>query len=81
MHRWWHTKQLSMTENVIMGKPSVLFRKLINTQADDGRIIAVHAQQYCILVTDVPDLIAERQKCATTCHAPVNLSVISMFST
>ncbi|BDA42606.1 probable CSC1-like protein ERD4 at C-terminar half [Coccomyxa sp. Obi] len=62
VHRWWHTKQLSMTENVIMGKPSVLFRKLINTQADDGRIVAVNAQQYCILVTDVPDLIAEREK-------------------
>jgi len=78
VHRWWHTKQLSMTDNVIMGKPSVLFRKLINTHDDDGNLVAVNAQQYAVLVMDVPDLAAEREKCATIlffqdrfqCNAP-----------
>ncbi len=65
VHRWWHTKQLSMTENVIMGKPSVLFRKLINTVGNDGNLSAVNAQQYAVLVMDVPDLIAEQERCAT----------------
>lgn len=62
VHRWWHTKQLS--GNVIMGKPSVLFRKLINTEGKDGNLCAVNAQQYAVLVMDVPDLIAEHEKCA-----------------
>jgi hypothetical protein len=47
-----------------MGKPSVLFRKLINTEGKDGNLCAVNAQQYAVLVMDVPDLIAEHEKCA-----------------
>lgn len=79
VHRWWHTKQLSMTENVIMGKPSVLFRKLINTQDDDGNLVAVNAQQYAVLVMDVPDLAAEREKCASTQFCFLRIGVIAML--
>ena len=34
MHRWWHTKQLA-DNRIIMGKPSVLFRKVVNTRIGD----------------------------------------------
>ncbi len=44
-----------------MGKPSVFFRKTIKTTAGDGSAIAVNAQQYAVLVMDVPDL---RARCA-----------------
>ena len=40
----------------LMGKPSVFFRKTINAQAGGGRELAVNAQQYAVLVMDVPDL-------------------------
>ena len=63
VHRWWHTKQLA-DNRVIMGKPSVLFRKVVNTRVGD-EIIAVNAQQYAVLVMDVPDLHKESRKCAS----------------
>ena len=62
VHRWWHTKQLA-DNRVIMGKPSVLFRKVVNTRVGD-EIIAVNAQQYAVLVMDVPNLHKESRKCA-----------------
>ena len=61
MHTWWHTKQLA-DNRVIMGKPSVLFRKVVNTRAGD-EIIAVNAQQYAVLVMDVPNLHKENDRC------------------
>lgn len=61
IHRWWHTKQLG-DNRVIMGKPSVLFRKVVNTRVGD-EIIAVNAQQYAVLVMDVPNLHKENSKC------------------
>ena len=63
MHRWWHTKQLA-DNRVIMGKPSVLHRKVVNTRVGD-EIIAVNAQQYAVLVMDVPNLHKENRKCAS----------------
>lgn len=45
-----------------MGKPSVRFRKVVNTTTDDGQLVAVTAQQYCVLVMDVPDLEAAAKK-------------------
>lgn len=63
MHRWWHTKQLA-DNRVIMGKPSVLFRKVINTRVGD-EIVAVNAQQYAVLVMDVPNLHKESTKYAS----------------
>lgn len=45
-----------------MGKPSVRFRKVVNTMTDDGQMVAVTAQQYCVLVMDVPDLEAAAMK-------------------
>ena len=62
VHRWWHTKQLA-DNRVIMGKPSVLFRKVINTRVGD-EIVAVNAQQYAVLVMDVPNLHKESTKYA-----------------
>ena len=64
MHRWWHTKQLA-DNRVIMGKPSVLFRKVVNTRVGD-EIVAVNAQQYAVLVMDVPNLHKESTKCASS---------------
>lgn len=60
VHRWWHTKQLA-DKRVIMGKPSVLFRKVVNTR-DGDEIIAVNAQQYAVLVMDVPNLHKENKR-------------------
>ena len=45
-----------------MGKPSVLFRKVVNTRVGD-EIIAVNAQQYAVLVMDVPNLHKENDRC------------------
>ena len=45
---------------LIVGKPSVFFRKTIKTTAADGTTVAVNAQQYAVLVMDVPDLRARR---------------------
>ena len=72
MHRWWHTKDMGDGRQM-MGKPSVLFRKVINTDRGDGEQIAVNAQLYTVLVMDVPDLRAEQEKCAAVplSHAPV----------
>ena len=48
----------------LMGKPSVRFRKVVNTTTDDGQLVAVTAQQYCVLVMDVPDLEAAARRYA-----------------
>ena len=77
MHRWWHTKQLA-DNRVIMGKPSVLFRKVVNTR-DGDEIIAVNAQQYAVLVMDVPNLHKENKRQAP-CR-PVTLHTSSAIST
>lgn len=45
-----------------MGKPSVRFRKVVNTVTEDGQMVAVTAQQYAVLVMDVPDLEAAYRK-------------------
>lgn len=45
-------------EAQLTGKPSVFFRKTINAQTSCGRELAVNAQQYAVLVMDVPDLRA-----------------------
>ncbi len=45
-----------------MGKPSVRFRKVVNTTTDNGQLVAVTAQQYCVLVMDVPDLEAAARR-------------------
>ncbi len=68
VHRWWHTKQLA-DNRVIMGKPSVLFRKVVNTRVGD-EIVAVNAQQYAVLVMDVPDLHKESAKYASPGLSP-----------
>ena len=68
VHRWWHTKQLA-DSRIIMGKPSVLFRKVVNTRVGD-EIVAVNAQQYAVLVMDVPDLHKESAKCASPALQP-----------
>ena len=49
----------------LMGKPSVRFRKVVNTTTDNGQLVAVTAQQYCVLVMDVPDLEAAARRYGT----------------
>lgn len=51
-----------------MGKPSVRFRKVVNTVTDDGQMVAVTAQQYAVLVMDVPDLEAAYRKYVCLLH-------------
>ncbi len=36
----------------------------VNAVLEDGRTVGVQAQQYAVLVMDVPDLRAEAEKCA-----------------
>jgi hypothetical protein len=40
---------------VMLAKPSVRYRKTINTHLRTGRRVAVNAQQYAVLVTNVPE--------------------------
>ncbi|KAL3131896.1 hypothetical protein ABBQ38_007601 [Trebouxia sp. C0009 RCD-2024] len=60
VYKWWRTDNMPATREGprLMGKPSVRFRKVVNTTTDDGQMVAVTAQQYCVLVMDVPDLEA-----------------------
>ena len=78
VHRWWHTKQLA-DKRVIMGKPSVLFRKVVNTR-DGDEIIAVNAQQYAVLVMDVPNLHKENKRqapCQPVTYTPRLLPLLT----
>ena len=75
MHRWWHTKQLA-DNRIIMGKPSVLFRKVVNTRVGD-EIIAVNAQQYAVLVMDVPNLHKENERRAAWLSWTLTVSMLS----
>ena len=66
MVRWWRNevpnKHEEDDEKSLVGKPPVRFRKVVNTTTDDGRMIGVNAQQYAVLVMDVPNLARERAK-------------------
>ena len=66
MVRWWRNevpnKHPEDDAKSLVGKPPVRFRKLVNTTADDGRMIGVNAQQYAVLVRDVPNLAVERAR-------------------
>jgi hypothetical protein len=59
-----------------MGKPSVRDRKIVNTVDADGNVIGVNAQQYVVLVQDVPDLIQERER-----YAVADLQFVTMLQT
>ena len=61
----------------LMGKPSVRFRKVVNTTTDDGQLVAVTAQQYAVLVMDVPDLEAAARR---QVHQPKCLVNMSCFN-
>eukprot|EP00803_Ostreobium_quekettii_P009724 evm.model.scf_220.3 EVM.evm.TU.scf_220.3 scf_220:31260-46576(+) len=60
--RWWSmgtdsgNPEQKDTEKVLTTRPSCRFLKTVNTQASDGRTVAVNAQQYTVLLTNVPDL-------------------------
>ena len=64
VYKWWRTDNMPATREGprLMGKPSVRFRKVVNTTTDDGQLVAVTAQQYCVLVMDVPDLETAAKK-------------------
>ena len=66
IHRWWmpaeSIEEGSRMGAILSGKPNVSFRKIVNTQLPEGRTIGVNAQQYAVLVMDVPDLSKERMK-------------------
>lgn len=60
--RWWAREgEGAPAGQALAGKPSVFFRKTVNARTDDGRCVAVNAQQYAVLVMDVPDLRVERK--------------------
>jgi len=59
--RWWAREEGELAGQALAGKPSVFFRKTVNARTDDGRCVAVNAQQYAVLVMDVPDLRVERK--------------------
>jgi hypothetical protein len=63
IHRWWVVKPLGEHSRAIMGKPSVQFQKVINTETSTGQIVGVNAQQYVVLVMDVPDMRAALDRC------------------
>ncbi len=68
IHKWWISadeaadpseagdQQRGQQQQQLCGKPSVFARKTVNTGLEDGRTVAVNAQQYAVLVMDVPDL-------------------------
>ncbi|KAK9819243.1 hypothetical protein WJX81_003710 [Elliptochloris bilobata] len=64
VHRWWSLGETSahVQGAQMMGKPSVAFRKTVNVVLEEGREVGVQAQQYAVLVTDVPDLRSEADK-------------------
>ena len=64
IYKWWRADNLPATKDGprLMGKPSVVFRKTVNTTTAEGRTVAVNAQQYAVLVMDVPDLMKLRAK-------------------
>lgn len=65
---------------MLLGKPSVAWRKVVNTMDDSGASVGVNAQQYVVLVMDVPNLTRQRDTCAgltstalcTSCAGPGN---------
>ena len=44
----------------IWGKPSVAHAKVINTVNEDGNPVGMNAQQYAVLVMDVPNFTRQR---------------------
>ena len=68
VHRWWRPvgeaedSVDAQTGTVLTGRPNVAFRKIVNATLPDGRVIGVNAQQYAILVMDVPDMVRERRR-------------------
>ncbi|CAK0783273.1 hypothetical protein CVIRNUC_006472 [Coccomyxa viridis] len=55
---WWAYEADSdgVEGRQLTGKPSVFFRKTVNAHTSCGEDVAVNAQQYAVLVMDVPDL-------------------------
>ena len=55
---WWAYEADSegVAGRQLTGKPSVFFRKTVNAHSSFGEDVAVNAQQYAVLVMDVPDL-------------------------
>ena len=49
-------------EDLIVGKPNVRDRKLVPALTLDGRLVAAPAEQYAVLVMDVPDLPAAAER-------------------
>lgn len=63
MAKWWKgRKQIDDTgqERTLLGKPNVAWRKVINTADGNGERVGVNAQQYAVLVMDVPNLAHQR---------------------
>ncbi|KAK9836955.1 hypothetical protein WJX81_002590 [Elliptochloris bilobata] len=61
--RWWMPGgAMPGGGRELLGKPPVYCRKTVNATAPDGTKVAVNAQQYAVLVMDVPDFVAQRAK-------------------
>ena len=62
MAKWWRKRNMideNGEERVVIGKPNVSFRKIINLQ-HEGLPIGKNVQQYAVLVMDVPNLSSQR---------------------
>lgn len=61
LYKWWKAES-GDEDSLLLGKPPVQFRKMVNTVNSNGYTIGVNAQQYAVLVMDVPDFRADRRK-------------------
>lgn len=58
VYKWWQGHR-DPHGGLLSGKPNVWARKVVNTTAEDGRVVGVMAQQYVVLVEGVPDPAAQ----------------------
>ncbi|CAD7699105.1 unnamed protein product [Ostreobium quekettii] len=62
VYKWWQVgrhggrAQEGSSRGLLSSQPSIRFLKTVNTNTEDGLPIAVNAQQYTVLLTDVPNL-------------------------
>ncbi|KAK9817083.1 hypothetical protein WJX72_009273 [[Myrmecia] bisecta] len=64
LSRWWRAdgSMAVVDGRSLTGKPPVHFRKVIKTTNQAGETVGVNAQQYAVLVTDVPNPLQERRR-------------------
>jgi len=62
VYKWWQVGRLEgmaqegSSRGLLTSQPSIRFLKTVNTKTEEGLPVAVNAQQYTVLLTDVPNL-------------------------